>query len=62
MNNLTFFFFQLPKQLNNNMSDFIRVNPWTKIGIAFENSVDPDQMAYSETIWSGSTLFFIRLI
>ena len=23
-----------------------------------KNSVDPDQMASSEAIWSGSTLFF----
>ena len=31
---------------------------WIRIGIAFENSVDPDQMASEEAIWSGSTLFF----
>ena len=26
----------------------------------FANSVDPDQMASSEAIWSGSTLFVIQ--
>ena len=32
------------------------------MGIAFENSVDPDQMASEEAIWSGSTLFFIQFV
>ena len=31
-------------------------------GVAFENSVDPDQMASEEAIWSGSTLFFIQFV
>ena len=30
--------------------------------LAFENSVDPDQMASEEAIWSGSTLFFIQFM
>ena len=29
---------------------------------AFKNSVDPDQMASEEAIWSGSTLFFIQFM
>ena len=28
----------------------------------FANSVDPDQMASEEAIWSGSTLFVIQLV
>ena len=28
----------------------------------FANSVDPDQMASEETIWSGSTLFVIHFV
>ena len=32
------------------------------MGTAFENSVDPDQMASIEAIWSGSTLFFIQFV
>ena len=28
----------------------------------FANSVDPDQMASSEAIWSGSTLFVIQFV
>ena len=35
---------------------------WTRIGIAFENSLDPDQMASEEAIWSGSTLFFMEFV
>ena len=35
---------------------------WTRIGIAFENNVDPDQMASEEAIWSGSILFFIEFV
>ena len=35
---------------------------WTRIGIAFVNSVDPDQMASEEAIWSGSTLFFTQFV
>ena len=30
--------------------------------LAFENTVDPDQMASEEAIWSGSTLFFIQFM
>ena len=32
------------------------------MGIAFENSVDPDQMASQEAIWSGSTLLLIHFM
>ena len=32
------------------------------MGIAFENSVDPDQMASEEAIWSGATLLFIEFV
>ena len=28
----------------------------------FANSVDPDQMASGEAIWSGSTLFVIQFV
>ena len=28
----------------------------------FANSVDPDQMASEEAIWSGSTLFVIQFV
>ena len=28
----------------------------------FANSVDPDQMASEEAIWSGSTLFVMRFV
>ena len=31
-------------------------------GIAFENSVDQDQMASEEAIWSRSTLFDIQFV
>ena len=34
----------------------------TRIGIAFGNSVDPDQMASEEANWSGSTLFVIQFV
>ena len=30
--------------------------------LAFENTVDQDQMASEEAIWSGSTLFFIQFM
>ena len=30
--------------------------------IVFKNTVDPDQMASEEAIWSGSTLFFIQFM
>ena len=30
--------------------------------LAFKNTVDPDQMASEEAIWSGSTLFFIQFM
>ena len=30
--------------------------------IAFKNTVDPDQIASEEAIWSGSTLFFIQFM
>ena len=33
-----------------------------RIGIAFKNSVDPDQMASKVAIWSGSTLFVIQFV
>ena len=29
---------------------------------AFANSVDPDQMASEEAVWSGSTLFIIQFV
>ena len=32
------------------------------MGIAFKNSVDPDQMVSKEAIWSGSTLFLIQFV
>ena len=32
------------------------------MGIAFENSVDPDQVACEEAIRSGSTLFVIQFM
>ena len=30
--------------------------------LTFANSVDPDQMASEEAIWSGSTLFVIQFV
>ena len=35
---------------------------WKRVGIAFENSADPDQMASEEAAWSQSTLFFIQFV
>ena len=35
---------------------------WTQIYTAFENSVDPDQLASSEANWSGSALFVIQYV
>ena len=35
---------------------------WTRIGPAFENSVDPDHLASEEANWSGSTLFAIKYL
>ena len=35
---------------------------WTRIGIAFENSTDPDLMASDEAIWSGCTLLVIQFV
>ena len=32
------------------------------MGIAFENCVDPDQMASGKAIWSGTTLFVIQFV
>ena len=35
---------------------------WTQIYPVFANSVDPDQLASSETNWSGSALFVIQYV
>ena len=35
---------------------------WTRIYPAFENSVDPDQLASGEANWSGSALFAIKYV
>ena len=35
---------------------------WTLIYPAFENSVDPDQLASEEANWSGSALFTIKYV
>ena len=35
---------------------------WTRIYPAFENSVDPDQLASEEANWSGSALFVIKYV
>ena len=35
---------------------------WTRIYPAFANSVDPDQLASEEAIWSGSALFDIKYV
>ena len=35
---------------------------WTRIYLAFENSVDPDQLASEEANWSGFALFAILYV
>ena len=43
--------------------DFSNLNPcWSWIYPAFANSVDQDQMASEEAIWSGSALFAIKYV
>ena len=35
---------------------------WTRIYLAFANSVDPDQLASEEANWSGSALFAVKYV
>ena len=35
---------------------------WTRIYPAFENSIDPDQLASEEANWSRSALFAIKYV
>ena len=44
------------------MSESFNPYPAVHDNPTFANSVDPDQMASEEAIWSGSTLFVIQFV
>ena len=47
------------------LTSMVKCSPlscWTQIYPAFENSVDPDQLASEEANWSESALFAINYV
>ena len=38
------------------------LSPWTRLYLAFPNSVDPDQLCSEEATWSGSALFAMKYL